>query len=52
MGIIGSPRNDGNTKIAMREALKAGEKEDAETELIHLPDYNLKGRSGVWIGTG
>jgi hypothetical protein len=36
----------------MREALKAGEQEDAETELMHLLDYNLKGRSGVWIGSG
>ncbi len=42
LGVVGSPRKGGNTEIAMREALKAGEQEGAETELIHLADFSLK----------
>jgi len=42
LGIVGSPREGGNTEIMMRAALKAGEQEGAETELIHLTDLNLK----------
>lgn len=42
LGIVGSPRKSGNTEIIMKEVLKAGEREGAETELIHLIDFNLK----------
>jgi multimeric flavodoxin WrbA len=42
LGIVGSPRKGGNTEIIMKEALKAGEQEGAETELINLVDFNLK----------
>jgi multimeric flavodoxin WrbA len=46
LGIVGvaraSPRKDGNTEIMMKEALKAAMQEGAETELIHLVDFNLK----------
>lgn len=49
LGIIGSPRKDGNTEIMMKEALKAGEQEGAETELIHLVDFNLKPCDGCRI---
>ena len=42
LGIVGSPRKGGNTEIVIKEALKAGEQEGAETELIHLVDFSLK----------
>lgn len=42
LGIVGSPRKGGNTEIIMKEALKASEQEGAETEMIHLIDFNLK----------
>ncbi|MDH5482046.1 MAG: flavodoxin family protein [Candidatus Bathyarchaeota archaeon] len=46
LGIVGSPRKGGNTEIIMKEALKAGEQEGAETELIHLVDFSLKPCNG------
>jgi len=42
LGIVGSPRKGGNTETMMREVLKAGEQEGAETELMHLTDFDLK----------
>lgn len=42
LGIVGSPRKGGNTEIIMMEALKAGEQEGAETELIRLVDFSLE----------
>lgn len=42
LGIVGSPRKGGNTEVIMKEALKAGAQEGAETELIHLVDLSLK----------
>ena len=42
LGIIGSPRKDGNTEFIIKEVLKAGEQEGAEIEMISLVDYNLK----------
>jgi len=41
-GNVGSPRKGGNTEIVMMEALKAGEQEGAETELIRLVDFSLE----------
>jgi multimeric flavodoxin WrbA len=41
LGIVGSPRKDGNTEILIREALKSSEQEGAETELIRIIDYEL-----------
>lgn len=46
LGIVGSPRKGGNTEILMKEALKAGEQEGAETELIHLVDFSLEPCNG------
>jgi len=42
LGIIGSPRKNGNTDIMVTEALKAATENGAETEKIHLSDYDLK----------
>ena len=42
LGIAGSKRKKGNTSILLKEALKAAQKEGAETELIFLGDYTIK----------
>lgn len=42
LGIVGSPRKQGNTYDMMNWALnKAGEKDDIETELIELCDHTI-----------
>jgi len=46
LGIIGSPRRDGNTEIIVKEVLKTGEHNGAETEIIHLTDFDLKPCNG------
>jgi multimeric flavodoxin WrbA len=40
LGIVGSARKGGNTETVMKEAMQAAEQEGAETELIHLADYD------------
>ena len=42
IGIVGSPRNNGNTEILTRIALEAAEEEGAETELITLAGKEIK----------
>ncbi len=42
LGIVGSPRRGGNTEYAVREALRAGEREGFETELLHLADFDIR----------
>jgi len=42
LGINGSPRKYGNTVKLLLVALKTAEKLGAETELIHLYDYDIK----------
>ena len=42
IGIVGSPRNNGNTEILTRIALEAAEEEGAETELIALAGKEIK----------
>ena len=41
LGIFGSPRRGGNTEILLEEALKGAEKEGAETERLHVADFNI-----------
>ncbi len=41
IGIVGSPRKDGNTAYLLKEAIKALEGR-AETEIIFLKDYDIK----------
>jgi multimeric flavodoxin WrbA len=36
LGIIGSPRKDGNTEILMKEALKVAGEAGCETEIFHM----------------
>jgi len=42
IGIVGSPRKNGNTEIITRHALKAIEEERIETELIRLAGLNIQ----------
>ena len=42
LGIIGSPRKNGNTDIMVTEALKAAAKNGAETQKLYLTDFDLK----------
>jgi len=41
LGIVCSPRKNGNTEILVREALKAAEEKGAETELILVSDMDI-----------
>lgn len=43
MAINGSPRKEWNTGILLKKALEGAESKGAETEIIHLYDYNFKG---------
>ncbi|NPA05374.1 MAG: flavodoxin family protein [Crenarchaeota archaeon] len=42
LGILGSPRKNGETYKLLRVALHAAEKMGAETRLVRLYDYNIK----------
>ncbi len=42
IGIIGSPRENGNTEILTRHTLKAIEEEGLDTELIRLAGLNIR----------
>jgi len=42
IGVVGSPRRNGNTELLTREALKAAEAEGIETELITLAGKEIK----------
>ena len=42
IGIVGSPRKNGNTEILTRHSLKAIEEEGIETELISLAGLDIK----------
>ncbi|MDO7787342.1 flavodoxin family protein [Desulforamulus aquiferis] len=43
LGVNGSPRKQGNTAVLLHKALEGAASQGAETELIHLYDYNYKG---------
>ena len=42
IGIVGSPRKNGNTEILTKHTLKAIEEEGIDTELIRLADLEIK----------
>jgi multimeric flavodoxin WrbA len=42
LGIVGSPRVEGNTEHVVAEALKAAEEDGVETELLRLVDRDVK----------
>jgi multimeric flavodoxin WrbA len=41
LGIVGSPRKEGNTEIMMEEALAAAREAGAETELVHVAGKDI-----------
>jgi len=43
LGILGSPRKEGNTDILLQELLKGARSKGARTEEIYLPGMNFKG---------
>jgi multimeric flavodoxin WrbA len=49
LGIIGSPRKDGNTEILMKKALKASEAKGADIEYLRLSDFNLEPCNGCRV---
>jgi multimeric flavodoxin WrbA len=46
LGIVGSPRKEGNTEILVREALTAAKEAGAETEIVLAADKNIAGCDG------
>jgi len=48
LGIVGSPRRDGNTAVLINEVLCSAKTEGAETEIVNLSDYNLQPCDGCW----
>jgi multimeric flavodoxin WrbA len=46
LGIVGSKRKKGNTSVLVNRALEKAKEAGAETELIFLGDYAIKGCSG------
>ena len=46
LGIVGSPRKDGNTQIMIEEVLAATKKEGAETDIYLVYDKNIQGCDG------
>lgn len=41
LGIVGSPHKDGRTNKLVTRALEGSQKADAQTEIIHLVDYEI-----------
>jgi multimeric flavodoxin WrbA len=42
LGIVCSPRKNGNTEIMVREALMGAEEDGAESELLHVADMKME----------
>ena len=49
LGIVGSPRKNGNTDILVNQVLQGASLSGAETEAILLTDYNIKACKGCDI---
>jgi multimeric flavodoxin WrbA len=52
IGIVGSPRKNGNTEMAVSHALKAIAEEDIEIELVRLAGLNIKPCSACMLCAG
>ncbi len=48
LGILGSPRKNGNTHILMEKLFQGAREKGAETELIFLNELNIKQCDGCW----
>jgi len=46
LGIMGSPRKDGNTELILRKVLREFEKRNRKTEIVQLVNYNIKECTG------
>jgi len=46
LGVVGSPRREGNTSTLLQEALKPFKKNSIETKLVFLSDYNIRDCNG------
>ena len=46
LGIVGSPRKDGNTQIMIEEVLSAAKQAGAETDIFLVYDKDIKGCDG------
>jgi multimeric flavodoxin WrbA len=49
LGIVGSPRKNGNTEKLMNEALRTSEQANADTDMIRLADFDLKPCDGCRV---
>ncbi|MFH1651166.1 MAG: flavodoxin family protein [Chloroflexota bacterium] len=49
LGIVGSPRKNGNTDTLMKHTLKAIAAEGLETELVRLADYDIRPCDGCQV---
>ncbi|MGM0367614.1 MAG: flavodoxin family protein [Actinomycetota bacterium] len=56
IGFNGSPRENGNTRIAINTVFRQLEKNNIETEIINMGEYNIKACTGclkcIKMGTG
>jgi len=53
LGIVGSPRKNGNTHVLVRQILNGARREGAETEELFLSDLEIKECDGChtcWVG--
>ncbi|MFH0748794.1 MAG: flavodoxin family protein [Candidatus Bathyarchaeota archaeon] len=48
LGIVGSPRKDGNTEMVIKTVLESAKTEGADIELLHLSDFHLEPCDGCW----
>jgi multimeric flavodoxin WrbA len=48
IAIVGSPRNEGNTAILIRQMLKAATEAGAAVQLVYLNDLNYRGCQGCY----
>ncbi|MDQ1253622.1 MAG: hypothetical protein QG646_2808 [Euryarchaeota archaeon] len=51
IAVNGSPRKKWNTATLLEKALEGAASEGAETELIHLYDFNFKGEKRCFLWT-
>ncbi len=43
LGLVGSPRKNGNTEVMVKAALKGAKDSGAETSIINIPQLNISG---------
>lgn len=48
IGIVGSPRNDGNTAALVQQILKGAAEAGAETQIVYLNDLTYRGCQGCY----